>query len=375
MLLIGSDPELLLVKEDDLRYCNVNTVLSVAHNFIGSSRRIGQDHCGRVFEIRPGTGTPEEHMEQIRGCLRDIGRFIPPGWMLVGGGGAIGSDVIGGHIHISGDINDNMLGERENICRYMDNMIGIPLVLVENRMMGIRRRNSSSYGHLAGVSTSRMFKGDGHVEYRALSSWLTHPTMTKAALAMMWVATDQYLREKSVLRRILAISSSGDEIKEAFRTIDTDVLMPTVNTAKEVFQTCHLWSRYESWINPIFDMIENKKTFYKLSILKNWDLERGPAKVTVSGGFKKSAIEKLIKASRRLVVTEKININKTDADNHVSYDTKHNDFSPNHPHRPEEEFITTINAPSYKQLIKIIKDNLPNISKMQVKESNTQGEW
>jgi hypothetical protein len=134
---------------------------------------IGQDHGGRVWELRPSPAQSAwALMLNIHGLLRSplltpVERFK---WRA---GGLADEDTIGGHVHFGFRAwEPGQLENLANVTTHLERLDILPAT--ESRL---RRETSPDYGSLLGTRNS-----GGHVEYRAPASWLDRPGQAMAVL-------------------------------------------------------------------------------------------------------------------------------------------------------------------------------------------------
>jgi len=200
MLTVGCDPEFILINEQDSK-----EHVSFSHTIEGVGT-IGRDHCGRVGELRPNSGTPQQVTTNIKKMFQWIKQNYPTK-KVVAGGGQNYSESIGGHIHIGGlefhgytsvtrwrsrrrsgryrsygdnsevqqnKYNVDTMTDKQKLVYALDFFLGRRL----KRVSGAQR-GSKTYGKYGDIET----KPHGF-EYRTPPSWLTDPLLTESTLAV-----------------------------------------------------------------------------------------------------------------------------------------------------------------------------------------------
>jgi len=202
---IGCDPEFLVL--NDFGHKQNAKFLTKSFPFNGvSTNGIVSDHCGRVGELRPGQGTPQEVTQNIKTMMKWIKEHHSE-YKIIAGGGNGHSESIGGHIHFSGiefsgyesttrwrnrynrrlrqsssnsQYELHNMDEKQRLVYALDFYIGRRL----KRVSGGRRGGSihgRQYGRYGDIET----KSYGF-EYRTPPSWLTDPFLTESVLAIAW---------------------------------------------------------------------------------------------------------------------------------------------------------------------------------------------
>jgi len=202
MLTVGCDPEYLVINESGYK----QNASDLSHTIEGAGE-IGTDHGGRVGELRPKHGTPQQVTANIKKMFVWI-KTHHPDKKIVAGGGIGFNESIGGHIHIGGlefsgytsvtrwrsrrrrgrysTYGDNTDNPRSNVYDLASMDSKQKLVYALDLYLGRRlkrvtggKRGSGSYGKYGDIET----KSHGF-EYRTPPSWLTDPILTEAVLAI-----------------------------------------------------------------------------------------------------------------------------------------------------------------------------------------------
>lgn len=135
---------------------------------------IGQDHGGRVWELRPTAHQSAYRvLQNIWTLLRDpilkpVDRFK---WKA---GGVAGEDTMGGHVHFG--FREWKPGQLQALAAVTEHLERLDIL--PSAEGPLRRDMAPDYGSLLGTRNS-----GGHVEYRAPASWLDRPGQALAVLA------------------------------------------------------------------------------------------------------------------------------------------------------------------------------------------------
>jgi hypothetical protein len=134
---------------------------------------VGQDHGGRVWELRP---TPAQ---SAYGLLTNVWRLLKDPLMTPverfkwRSGGLAEEDTIGGHVHFG--FRGWQAGQLESLSGVTTNLERLDIL--PSGEGPARRETHPDYGNLLGQRSS-----GGHVEYRAPASWLDRPGQALAVL-------------------------------------------------------------------------------------------------------------------------------------------------------------------------------------------------
>lgn len=167
--LLGADPE-FAVFTPPARIYNQGQYTCAGSTPAGE---VGQDHGGRVWELRPRPSQSSYGLLlNIWHLLRDpllgpVSRFK---WKS---GGVAETDTIGGHVHFG--FRDWSPGQLESLSAVTTHLERLDIL--PSHEGPARRAISPDYGNLLGQRTS-----GGHVEYRAPASWLDRPGQALAVL-------------------------------------------------------------------------------------------------------------------------------------------------------------------------------------------------
>jgi hypothetical protein len=232
---IGCDPEFLLMSGNSR--VNVDFFKTTDHGEIGS------DHGSRVGELRPKHGHPKDVAENIRNLIlklktsvqNDRYRFASSNIKMIGGGGNVAGESIGGHIHLSGTgFCYQSFNEYKCKCKrgfsfeqtHEDRLILALDFFIGRRMKRVQggKRGNNRYGQPADVRAQAW-----GFEYRTPPSWLSEPKLTESTLAIAYLiakiwsvkptAFDELLSQRKMARKIdytKLIIETGDYDREYF---------------------------------------------------------------------------------------------------------------------------------------------------------------
>lgn len=180
--MLGADPEFVVLNPSPGRLVDTEEQIVNAHPYRvawgGPAGAIGDDHGGRVWEVRPSP-SPSSY-----GVLLNIWRLLKSAPMAVvdrfkwKSGALGGQDTLGGHIHYGLPT----LAEQVRQC-LADCTIGLEKLDILPESECLERRRRGNYGRLSDVRDS-----SGHVEYRAPASWLGSPSQAFATLTTFKLA-------------------------------------------------------------------------------------------------------------------------------------------------------------------------------------------
>jgi len=239
---IGADPEFALVKETgDVQHA------SNVPDF-GFEGQLGSD--GPLAEVRPDPAIKiEDFVENIqkvfeshpkRDCIMDYD------WI---GGCFLYSPslqrefAIGGHAHIGtpaqiAEIVNNGSGEAIFAClqKVLDEYISIPMLKIEGRDDGVRRRHH--YGAFGDYRTDH-----GRLEYRTLSGmWLVHPDLAKYTMGSVKAVSHAFFKlaeSKDYDSKLFAANNKNvytlfDQRNDDWKNIEIVKSMDAIKSAAEM---------------------------------------------------------------------------------------------------------------------------------------------
>jgi len=160
---IGADPEFEV-------HGKTGNIISASRYFSGTSSadQVGVDGASHTGELRPKPGSPERVTSNIRKLMKKVKDTLPAGFNVGAGSGK--NHPLGGHIHISGRPQSEILLDK------FEQFITQPLN-AKSSTTDLRR----SYG------SPRSWRIQPHGwEYRSPCSWLAHPVITRGALVIAY---------------------------------------------------------------------------------------------------------------------------------------------------------------------------------------------
>ena len=265
-LLIGADPEFLLVAPD-------GRVVSASRFFprdgaAGSDalRVRGQLRCP-VAELRPDPASdPDGLMRGIRGLMRRAELLAAPDgrplrWLA--GGMPVPGFALGGHIHLNVPPNARLL-------RVLDSCVALPLAAAEDER-GVRRR--PRYGALGDFRVKRH-----GFEYRTPPSWLVSPLAAQAAFAAALLAA----RHTSEIALLTGLPSETEAGRRAYYEGDRDTLRAMALRVHDAMRRVPGYAMYRRWLAPFFAAVERGAVWREdADIRPKWGL---PARENAAGG-------------------------------------------------------------------------------------------
>lgn len=188
--LLGADPEFAVLDPPEKLIPNAGKYATEVNCLSGA---IGQDHGGRVWEVRP-MASPSAYGVVLNIwkllCRRELERVEAFKWK----GGALGAkkqtpaeadalgmqaapsghDTLGGHVHFGiSQFNPQQRGALDKVTTGLLNLEILPTKENTVRL---------SYGHYGRFTRDAVRDCNGHVEYRCAPSWLDRPGQAFATL-------------------------------------------------------------------------------------------------------------------------------------------------------------------------------------------------
>ncbi len=222
---VGGDPEFMLFNEDG------NIMYAARINKLSHSDALGSD--GPLAELRPDPAIEvEDFVNNIQNILTDhpnIALIDPYEW--VGGchysGPASGQLPgeerewpVGGHIHLGTPANlaqkISSFGTNYSravyacLQRILDDYVAIPMMKLDGKKNGMKRRKS--YGYFGDHKTDH-----SRLEYRTLSGeWLTHPELARIVIGTVKAIAHAYFRaiEDGGFKHSLIMTKKHQEVSE-----------------------------------------------------------------------------------------------------------------------------------------------------------------
>ncbi|WP_036717165.1 hypothetical protein [Paenibacillus sp. JCM 10914] len=253
-LLLGMDPEFVLMQEDDR--------LVYASEFMERGGVAGSDvvrYQGEVIhpiaELRPDPKpTPKEAVTELQKAMREASRLIT-NRSLSWRAGALPHTAfpLGGHIHFSGV----PLGL--SLLQALDNYVALPLVMLEDPR-GSKRR--PRYGFLGDFRR----QPHGGFEYRTLPSFLISPLITKVSLYLAYLVA-------RYSDRLLARPLSTERYHRAYYEGDKAVLMECIPGWHRDVSSLPEYKDYAREIELCLNYIEEGRTWDESrDIRKLWNI-------------------------------------------------------------------------------------------------------
>ncbi|MDO7904956.1 hypothetical protein Q5741_00845 [Paenibacillus sp. JX-17] len=258
-LLIGMDPEFVLVRDSDRKIVPASRFLD----------RFGQVGCDAV--IRGGRRSyPIAELRPIpsrdpRGLLHHLvqtlsqasGRITDRTLIWQAGSMPQRGLPLGGHIHFSGVL---LTGD---LLRALDHYLALPVSLLEDRR-GVGRR--PKYGVLGDYRS----KSYGGFEYRTLPSFLVSPLLAKGVIGLAYLIAGSYRQLK---RRDL----DQEELHRAYYEGDPAPLRAAAGPILQDLRSLKAYAKYESYIEPLLQKVESGSTWDETRDIRSfWKLPTGP---------------------------------------------------------------------------------------------------
>ena len=208
---VGADPEFEVKRPD-------GTVTYASHHISGGTQaQVGVDGAAGTGELRPRPGSPERVTSNVRSLIRKVKDQLPDNFQIGSGSGT--QNPLGGHIHISGRRQSDVLVDK------LERFITVPLNNKSGTKDTIRR----------GYNRPKQWRSQPHGwEYRSPCSWLAHPIITRGALVIAYVLSEMTddqlntLRTKpSLIKR--AGNIRGKAIKSFYDFLDSITTLEEIN--------------------------------------------------------------------------------------------------------------------------------------------------
>jgi len=142
----------------------------------------------------------------------------------------------GGHIHLSG------VPFSHQFVKALDNYVGLPLMMVENRSTSLLRR--PKYGFLGDVRQ----KNYGGFEYRTPASFVVNQEVTLAAFCLAHLTALHH-------RELPIVDLCEPSLQHAFYKGHNEVLRPIVERSILAVRRLSSYSRYQEYLESFFDMV------------------------------------------------------------------------------------------------------------------------
>ena len=185
---VGADPEFEVKRPDG--------TVSYASTYIrgGLSAQVGTDGASGTGELRPRPGSPERVTSNVRALIKKVKDQLPDNFQIGSGSGT--QNPLGGHIHISGRRQSDILVDK------LEKFITEPLNAKSGTKDTVRR----------GYNRPKQWRRQPHGwEYRSPCSWLAHPIITRGALVIAYILSEMTDSELNTLRtKPSLIKRAGD---------------------------------------------------------------------------------------------------------------------------------------------------------------------
>lgn len=230
-ILIGADPEFVLIKENG-RIASADRYFGVGGGAGADALLVGQRLMYPIGELRPDpASTPDELAANVRRQLiRADAKADDHSLRWVAGAMPISGVALGGHIHVSG------IPMTSRLLRQLDRYVALPIAMIESDS-GRRPR----YGMLGDFRQ----QSHGGFEYRTLPSWLVSPAAAKAAFALtLLCAHDTWSLPTPPML--------PERVEEAFYRGDRRTLVKQLDGIAAELAASPSYAAYAHWIEPLF---------------------------------------------------------------------------------------------------------------------------
>ncbi|WP_175498697.1 hypothetical protein [Paenibacillus sp. NFR01] len=241
-LLLGMDPELLLLREETGRVVPAARYLPMDGVAGCDAGPPGTRGAFPVAELRPAPRrTPRALLAQLRSAAAEADRLTPRslGWRA--GGMPLPGWPLGGHLHFSGAVLTAPL------LRALDNYLALPLMLLEDGRAAARRPR---YGVLGDFRRQPY----GGFEYRTLPSFMISPVIAEGAvhLAHLIVSRYEHLKARPLDR---------DDLHAAYARGDKTPLRPAFAPLAAQLRALPGYDAAAPFIEPLLAMIAAEQTW------------------------------------------------------------------------------------------------------------------
>lgn len=289
-LTLGADPEFCFARNNDL--ISAANLLSTNRNrgfddepgdddfAINPDGEFGLDGCEDIAELRPKPSSdPYILVENIRAAL-NLGYTKVPGlknykWVATP---YMDDYSMGGHIHLGfRDLPKGAFAHRLNnrsMTDLLDLYLGVPGILSEPSHEASYRRDNGDYGGLGDYRVQPW-----GMEYRVLSTWLSHPAVTLSILCLAKTVAVEGLMHGKDLKAVSAneLNVLFNGMQDPPRNVLKEKLLPIIYTRLTKFE---LYPTYKEEIGFMLDMVyANKSTLAKKDMKATWNLSKLTPKV------------------------------------------------------------------------------------------------
>ncbi|GFN30791.1 putative amidoligase domain-containing protein [Paenibacillus xylaniclasticus] len=233
-LLIGADPEFVLLREDG-RIVPAERYLGIGGGAGADALVVGRKVQYPIGELRPDpAASPDRLAANVRHqLLRASLRVNDPSLRWAAGAMPVTGAALGGHIHISG------VPLTSRLLRQLDRYVALPVAMVEGDHGRGRRPR---YGALGDYR----IQAHGGFEYRTLPSWLVSPLTAKAAFALtLLCAKDSW--------ELPVMTILEEHVEAAFYEGDRAELLGSLDDIAKELAGSPSYDEFARWIEPLFE--------------------------------------------------------------------------------------------------------------------------
>lgn len=242
-LLMGMDPEFLLLREDTGRVVPATRFLPMDGVAGCDAGPPGTRGAFPVAELRPAPrGTPRALLAQLMSAAAAADRRIADRTLAWRAGGMpLPGWALGGHLHFSG------AALTAPLLRALDNYLALPLMLLEDGRAAGRRPH---YGTLGDFRR----QPHGGFEYRTLPSFLVSPLIARGAVYLAHLIVSRYeeLPDRPLDR---------DDLHAAFYSGDRTLLRPEIPPLLARLRGLEGYAAAAGSIEPLFRLITEGRTW------------------------------------------------------------------------------------------------------------------
>lgn len=235
-LLIGADPEFLLLRPDGkvasaARFLGESTAAAAGTDVL----RVGRRLLYPVAELRPDPAeTPAALAANVRKLLLRASRRIGSDYSLRWAAGAMPARgiALGGHIHLSG------IPLTSKLLQLLDSYTAFIMALVEDPAGRGRRPRYGSLGD---------FRLQPHgFEYRTLPSWLVSPAAAKGAFGLALMCAKE-------IWSLEYIPSMDERFVDAYYNGDRTELLACLEPISSALAATPSYGQYAHYIEPLLE--------------------------------------------------------------------------------------------------------------------------
>ncbi|MRN54598.1 hypothetical protein GJB61_16560 [Paenibacillus sp. LC-T2] len=257
-LLMGMDPEFLLLRETSDRVVRASRFLPMAGVAGCDAGPPGTRGAFPVAELRPEPrGEPRALLAQLMSAVAAADRLITDRSLRWRAGGMpLRGWALGGHLHFSGVTLSGPL------LRALDNYLALPMLLLEDARAGARRPR---YGVLGDFR----YQPHGGFEYRTLPSFLVSPVVAKGAVYLAHLIVSHY--EELPLRPL-----DREELHAAYYSGDKPPLRAAFTPLLAQLRALSGYEQAARYIEPLFHYIAAERTWDESRDIRELWIQREP---------------------------------------------------------------------------------------------------